>query len=112
MGEATQHAETASAGGSGTKKRGCILQALENLFWLFAACLPLMTLASWVRYGPVLRTLLLTLLLATLVGMLVRAHRKGRIRQVLHKLAIGLTLLLLIVLVLVAYQFYLAKFEH
>jgi hypothetical protein len=112
MDEATRTPETPPTRKGTTGKRGCLLQALENLFWVFAGCLPLLTLASWLRYGPVVLTLVLSLLLVGLIGMLLRAYRRGNIRGMLRKLAIGLTVYLLIILLLVAYQLYLYFFER
>jgi len=83
---------------------------MRNLFWMLAAALPLLALSSWVLYGPVLLSLILTLLLAGLMGLLIHAYSRGNLRPVLRKLGTGLTVYLLIILVLVAYQFYLSRF--
>jgi hypothetical protein len=112
MDEATRTPETPPTRTGTTGKRGCLLQTLENLFWVFAACLPLLTLASWLRYGPVVLTLVLSLLLVGPLGVLLRGYRRGSIRGMRRKLAIGLAVYLLICVLLVAYQLYLSRFER
>ncbi len=85
---------------------------MKNLFWMLAAALPFLALSSWVLYGPVLLSLILTLFLAGLIGLVFRAHSRGNLRSVLRKLRTGLVVYLLIILVLVAYQLYLSRFAR
>jgi len=83
---------------------------MRNLFWMLVAALPFLALSSWVLYGPVLLSLILTLLFAGLIGLLIHAYSHGNLRPVLRKLGTGLMVYLLIILVLLAYQFYLSRF--